>query len=61
MDRDRKTIRGVDGDAWAMLEEVREISRTQTGALLSDAIRVWYHGLPVDDARGCDDLRRDQQ
>ncbi len=50
MNRNRKTIRGIDEDAWAMLEEVRSISRTQTGALVSEALRVWYSSLPAEDA-----------
>ena len=37
-------------DAWAMLKEVRSISRTQTGALVSEALRVWYNSLPAEDA-----------
>ncbi len=38
MERSRKSIRGIDDDAWAVLEEVREISRAQTGALMVDAM-----------------------
>jgi len=50
MTRRRHTIRGIDDDAWEMLVEVRESSRTQTGALVSDALRYWYDHLPcVDD------------
>lgn len=49
MTRRRHTIRGIDGDAWEMLIEVRESSRTQTGALLSDALRFWYDHLPWAD------------
>ncbi len=47
MERKRQTIRGIDGDAWEMLVEVRESSRTQTGAPVSDALRFWYDNLPT--------------
>ncbi len=50
MDCARRTIRGIDNDAWALLKEVRSISRTQTGALVSEALRVWYNSLPAEDA-----------
>ena len=45
MNRKKRTIRGIDNDAWRMLVEVRETSRTQTGALVSDALRFWYSSL----------------
>ena len=46
MARNRRTIRGIDDAAWKMLVEVREISRINTGALVSDALRFWYDRLP---------------
>ena len=45
----QRTIRGIDEDAWQLLHEVREHNRTQTGALISSAIRTWYDRLPDDD------------
>ena len=47
MTRKRRTIRGIDDTAWEMLTEVREVSRTETGALVSDALRFWYDHLPT--------------
>ena len=47
MTRRRRTIRGIDDTAWDMLTEVREVSRTETGALVSDALRFWYDHLPT--------------
>ena len=52
MERRKRTVRGIDDDAWAMLVEVREHSRTQTGALISEAIRFWYEHLDDDDDAG---------
>ena len=49
MQRRRITVRGLDEDAWEMLCEVREYTRTQTGALLGDAIRFWYESLEEGD------------
>ncbi len=49
MTRTRRTIRGIDDAAWDMLTEVRDISRTETGALVSDALRFWYDHLPTAD------------
>ncbi len=45
--RKRVTIRGVDLDAIEMLAEVREETRTATGALVGEAIRYWYERLPA--------------
>ena len=49
MARNRRTIRGIDDAAWKMLTEVREVSRIETGALVSDALRFWYDHLPSAD------------
>lgn len=49
MERGKRTIRGIDDDAWEMLLEVRETSRTQTGALVSEALRFWYRHLDEDE------------
>lgn len=49
MMRSRRTIRGIDDDAWQLLVEVRESSRTQTGALVGEAIRFWYQWLGDQD------------
>ena len=49
MKRRQRTVRGVDDDAWEMLVDVREVSRTKTGALVSEAIRFWYENLEEDD------------
>ena len=43
----RRTIRGIDDEAWEMLVEVREINEASTGALVSEALRLWYEQLPV--------------
>lgn len=45
MERRQRTIRGVDDDAWELLSNVRETSRTEMGALVSEAIRFWYDSL----------------
>ncbi|MEL7445174.1 MAG: hypothetical protein AAGK02_05095 [Pseudomonadota bacterium] len=50
MDRRQRTIRGVDDDAWEMLQEVAELNRTARGALIAEAIRFWYAHLDGDDA-----------
>ena len=41
MDRKKICVRGVDPDAWEALVEVREDSRTSTGKLISDALRLF--------------------
>jgi len=38
--------RGVEPDAVEMVRRVRETGGLPTGELVSDAIRVWYRGLP---------------
>lgn len=45
MIRRQRTIRGVDDDAWEMLQEMRDLWRIEMGALLSNAIRYWYSEL----------------
>ena len=49
MKRRQRTIRGVDDDAWEMLQEVAVLNRTARGALIADAIRFWYAHLDGDD------------
>ena len=41
----RWTVRGVDPEAIEMIRVVREACGLANGALLSDAIRVWYECL----------------
>ena len=48
MERRQRTIRGIDDDAWSLLTEVRVASRTEKGALVSEAIRFWYDNLADD-------------
>ena len=59
MIRRQRTIRGIDEDAWQMLSDVREVSRTHTGALISSAIRFWYDQLP-EEGQLLDEHDRDQ-
>ena len=49
MEQRKRTIRGIDDDAWRMLIAVRDHSRTQTGALVSEALRFWYDHLDEED------------
>lgn len=49
MKRRQRTIRGVDDDAWEMLQEVAELNRTARGALIAEAIRFWYAHLDGED------------
>ncbi len=49
MERRQRTIRGIDDDAWKLLAEVRMASRTEKGALVSEAIRFWYDNLAEED------------
>ena len=48
MKQTKRSIRGIDDDAWRMLVAVCDHSRTQTGALVSEAIRFWYEYLEED-------------
>lgn len=48
MTRRQRTIRGVDDDAWEILQVMREAHRTEMGALVSEAIRSWYAQLDDD-------------
>ena len=50
MQKRQRTIRGVDDDAWEMLSAVRRDSRTEKGALISEAIRFWFDHLEDADA-----------
>lgn len=46
----RWTIRGVDADAVELVRLVRQTCGLTTGELVSDAIRIWFSGLPeLDD------------
>lgn len=45
MKRRQRTIRGIDDDAWALLTQVRAETRTEMGALFSEAIRFWHENL----------------
>lgn len=46
----RWTVRGVDPEAIEMIRVVRDACGLPTGELVSDAIRIWYSGLPeIDD------------
>ena len=43
------TVRGIAPDAREAVEEVHEITGIPRGRLLTEAIRVWYADLEVDE------------
>lgn len=45
----RWTIRGVEDDARACVEEVHELTGIPFGRLVSEAIVAWYQDLPEQD------------
>ena len=59
MNRRQRTIRGVEDEAWNMLSEVRRTSRTEKGALVSEAIRFWFDHLEEEIDHSGDDAESD--
>lgn len=45
--RKRATIRGIEADAWEMLECLRDEERRFTGAIISDCIRHYWEATFV--------------
>ena len=48
----RWSVRGVEVEALEMLREVYDECCCPMGYLLSEAIRVWYDGLPEEEEEG---------
>lgn len=49
-DQVKWTVRNIDTAALEMLHRVRDTCGQTLGALVSDAVRVWYDSLPeIDD------------
>lgn len=52
----RWTIRNIDPDTIAIINEIRDQSGTTSGALVNEAILDWYENLEEADADEDDEL-----
>lgn len=48
-DRKQITIRAVKTATYARLQEVKQVSRMPLGALLDEAVEMWWDSLPEAD------------